>query len=182
MNLGRLLSSAEQIHLCITIGPMGRAGMDQPFGPFKMPRYYSKSSKRLAKKLQIILAAHFIAPELFEMWSHPLGIQQPKRPFPQPGDQRHERDLGCVGLFEKHALSKKCPALRDSVEAALQSVLIPTLKGMRVAKFMKMAIAIDQQIIDPCFRPRGTSFHHFPERRVVPDFKGLSLQAFCKAV
>ena len=109
------------------------------------------SGKRALQGGVVSLAGQFVTTELAEVAGHPLGVQKHGSILTQRPDQRDESDLRGIGLAGEHAFSKKDSGQGNSIEAALQSLGIPALDGVRESQLLETAIAFEDGFIDPCF-------------------------------
>jgi hypothetical protein len=97
--------------------------------------------------------ADFNRTEAREMIGHELAIEKFETANPHPRDQPRQRDFRCVGRSGKHALTKKSPAHRHSIQPADQFIAQPTFDAVGVSHPMKIAKRIFDIGIDPSVAP-----------------------------
>jgi len=66
------------------------------------------------------------AAKLLEVRCEPLRVEQHEFASAQMLDQRHERNLRCIGRTMKHRFAKKRSAQRNAVKSAGQPALRPS--------------------------------------------------------
>lgn len=110
------------------------------------------------------------------MGGHPLGVQEFEAARAEVLNERDESDLRCVSFPGKHAFSEENSGQFDSIEAALQTIVIPAFDGVGVSQLVKIAVAFQNGVINPCFIAGRTGEHHFPEGGIAADFEGISLE------
>src|ERR1700682_6368124 len=110
-----------------------------------------------------------------------LDIQQLKALLAQPGDERHERDLGGVRDRMEHALRHERASERHPIRAADEFSLAPGLHTMRFAHPMQRAIHLDERFGDPrSLRTVGATTHYPLEVRIDPHLEGPLPQSLCE--
>ena len=92
--------------------------------------------RRYGIRQQIVVAAlfHFYRPELFQMRSCKLGIEQPETADLQSGDQMDQGDLRGIALESEHALAKKSSAETHTIQATSQLPVTVNFDRMAVSQ------------------------------------------------
>src|SRR5205085_7845054 len=123
------------------------------------------------KQVKVLRARDFDGAELLQVRGEPLSIEKNKFLGTQTFDQTEKRDLGRVAHFMKHRFAEERAADRDTIKSAGKRSIFPRFDGMRVAALMKPAVARDDLVVDPGFRPSRAFAHHFNEGNIDPNLE-----------
>ena len=86
----------------------------------------------------------------------------------------HQGDLAGITFAGKHGLSKKGAAHRHSIQSALETLLVPGLDRMGETEIMKVAVALDDDLVDPSLLSFRATHHHIPEGSILAHFVGVA--------
>src|SRR5262245_27163592 len=99
--------------------------------------------------MQIEGARNFPGPELLEMRSQPLRIEQGETTIAQSLHQGPKSDLGRPSDPIKHRLAKKRPSDRNPIKAADELVSRPRFDRMCPTEGVQVVITFDDLFVDP---------------------------------
>jgi hypothetical protein len=141
-------------------------------------------AKRVFQPHQIIFLADFNRAEASQMPGHELAIEKVEPAHLHSRDQPRQRDFRCIGRSAEHALAKKRPAHRHSVEPTDQFAIQPAFDAMRVPHAMKIAKCILDIGIDPRVTPVvarfGASCDHLSKGAICCHGKPLLPDRLCQ--
>jgi len=121
----------------------------------------------------------------------PLNIEKFKATFLQAADEFGQGEFRSVGHAVEHRLAKECPTELHAIEAAGELSVAPDFHRMGMAGVVQGEIAVENDLIDPCFlafRAGADDLFkrcvdtHFPRRvsqcrsRAVGNFEPLQRQ------